>query len=143
MRPFHLLVAVLSLGGTTAAVSATHAAAFDPVRLVGSMGRPGKATSAPCEYLLATSPRPCTRTLIEAVRGNGAIASADLFGDTALDLAAAGVIDDKPDTAAPSQLRFEVSQDIYRIHGGPAQLASSAAARSASLEKVLDLGSDD
>ena len=86
MKPFHILVATLSLGGTLAAVSATHAATFDPVPMTGSMGTSGAATSIPCEALLMTSPRPCTKPIVRALRGSVGNAAVEALSDEALDL---------------------------------------------------------
>jgi hypothetical protein len=140
MKPFHVLVAALSVGGTFAAVSATHAAAFDPVRLAGSMGEPGTARSIPCEALLVTSPRPCTKPVITVARGSQLPSAVDVLDDDALDRAAARVVDDPAGNVRTGPFQLQVSQDIYRIHGGPARLASSvASAGSAADETVLDI----
>ena len=140
MRPFHVLAAALSLGGTIAAVSASHAAAFDPVRMTGPMGKPGAAVAVPCDVLLATSPRPCTRTLVQALRGNGRNPVAELSSDAALDRHPGRVVDDPLDTARPRQFQIQVSQDIYRIYAAPARPADDAAAPA--VDAMLDLSTD-
>ena len=140
MKPFHILVATLSLGGTLAAVSATHAAGLDPVPVAGSMGRPGAALRVPCDVLLAVSPRPCTKTLVQALRGGVGSAAVEALSDEALDLGAA--------EARPTDVYFiqagDVILPIYIEH--PVRLArGNEVARSAAVEAMLDLdaaGSD-
>lgn len=139
MRPFHVLVAALSVGGTFATVSATQAAAFDPVRLAGSMGQPGTARSIPCEALLVSSPRPCTKPVITVARGNQLPSAVDVLDDDALDRAAARLVDDRADNARTGPFQIQVSQDIYRIHSGQARVPGAASAATTAVEAVLDL----
>ena len=134
MKPFHILVATLSLGGTLAAVSATHAAAFDPVPMTGPIGLPGAGSAPGCDVLLAVSPQPCTRTLVQALRGNGENGPTLALGEEALDRGSA--------EARPT--------DVYYIQAGdvilpiyieqPVRIArGGTAARSAAVEAMLDL----
>lgn len=134
MKPLHILVATLSLGGTLAAVSATHAAAFDPVPMTGPIGQPGIGAAPGCDVLLAVSPRPCTRTLVQALRGNGENGPALALGEDALDLGSA--------EAKPTDVLYiqagDVILPIYIEH--PVRLArGGTVARSAAVEAMLDL----
>lgn len=134
MKPLHILFATLSLGGTLAAVSATHAAAFDPVPMRGPIGEPGADSAPTCDVLLAVSPRPCTRTLVQALRGNGENGPALALGEDALDPGGA--------RARPSDVYYlqagDVILPIYIEH--PVRLArGGAAARAAAVEAMLDL----
>ncbi|HTE52655.1 MAG TPA: hypothetical protein VK698_17505 [Kofleriaceae bacterium] len=136
MKRMHALIAALSLGGTIAAVSATQAAVFDPVR-AGSMDGPGAAVDASAEH------EPWWRQFFMRelpagdliwVGGAGARSMAGLT-DAALDLSSA--------EAVPLDVVYFKAGDVihaYYLQQQRPQFAGGAGpARSIATEATLDL----
>lgn len=127
----HMLVA-LSLGGTLAAMSATQAAAFDPVPASGPMGAPGAAMAAPADVIFAMRPLDEERYVVGTVDGSAAV---DGLTEVALDLGAS-------ESAVPRDgyIYLQAGDVVVPVYiGDSRRIYGGGAVRREAVDAMLDL----